>query len=127
VISPVLPPEIPYRYKALDLIPVFDKQLSSLSSLTRILLSLLLPLTSFSPTMPFTLNKVIDAVRPGSSRRSSTSSVRRQSKSSSSPSSSSPLASPVPTPRESTYAEVPEIYYNARLDPKNFLEGQFLF
>jgi hypothetical protein len=79
--------------------------------------------------MPFSLNKVIDSVRPGHSRRSSASSVRRQSKintpyPSSSPV-SSPLTSPIETPRESVYPEVPEMYYNARLDPKNFLEGQF--
>jgi hypothetical protein len=38
---------------------------------------------------------------------------------------SSALPSPLGTPREpSSYPEVPEVYYNARLDPKNFLKGQ---
>jgi hypothetical protein len=78
--------------------------------------------------MPFTLNKVIDAVKPSSSRRSSMSSIRRQSKASkvSAPSSpvDSPVASPLGTPSESPYPEVPEVYHNARLDPKNFLEGE---
>jgi hypothetical protein len=38
---------------------------------------------------------------------------------------SSALPSPLETPYEpSSYPEVPEVYYNARLDPKNFLKGQ---
>jgi hypothetical protein len=71
--------------------------------------------------MPVILDKVMDAVRPGS-RRSSTSSVRRQSKL---PRTPYPDGTPLSTPREATsYPEVPEVYYNARLDPKNFLEGK---
>jgi hypothetical protein len=77
--------------------------------------------------MPFSLNKAFSAVKH--SRRSSTStsspSSRRQSK----------VAPPSPTEASPAQNESPEkslpepelpitdVYYNARLDPKNFLEG----
>jgi hypothetical protein len=74
--------------------------------------------------MPFSLNKAFSAVKH--SRRSSTStSSRRQSKvSPPSPTEASPAQNESPE-KSLPEAELPitDVYYNARLDPKNFLEG----